>query len=217
MTTGERINVQRIDVEQVEQVEGGPIVAGRGLPPWLAHSLRELDGIDRATYRAVAATPSPTLDTAMSRLSSAADYSKLWLVIAGLLALRGGRSRRAALLGLASVGLASATVNIAAKRLLSRARPDPAAAKVPPGRRVPMPRSGSFPSGHAASAFAFAAAAGSELPAASFPLHLLAAAVAYSRVHTGVHYPGDVIIGSLAGTASAALVRYGARARRRRT
>ena len=27
----------------------------------------------------------------------------------------------------------------------------------------------------------------------------LATAVAYSRVHTGVHYPGDVIIGSLAG------------------
>ena len=27
----------------------------------------------------------------------------------------------------------------------------------------------------------------------------LAAAVGYSRVHTGVHYPGDVVVGSLIG------------------
>jgi membrane-associated phospholipid phosphatase len=188
--------------------------AEQATSPWLAESLHELDGIDQATYRAVAATASPTLDTALSWLSTAADHSKLWLAIAGVLALRDGRPRRAAVLGVASVGLASATVNIAAKRLLSRARPDQAAAMVPAARRVRMPASGSFPSGHAASAFAFAAAVGSELPAASFPLHLLAAAVAYSRVHTGVHYPADVVFGSLAGTAAAAVVRYGARKRR---
>ena len=52
-----------------------------------------------------------------------------------------------------------------------------------------MPRSTSFPSGHSASAFAFATAVGDELPLAWLPLHALAAAVTYSRVHTGVHYP----------------------------
>jgi membrane-associated phospholipid phosphatase len=31
-------------------------------------------------------------------------------------------------------------------------------------------------------------------------LRALAALVAYSRVHTGVHFPGDVVIGSLLGT-----------------
>jgi undecaprenyl-diphosphatase len=30
-------------------------------------------------------------------------------------------------------------------------------------------------------------------------LRFLAAAVAYSRVHTGVHYPGDAVVGSLVG------------------
>jgi membrane-associated phospholipid phosphatase len=30
--------------------------------------------------------------------------------------------------------------------------------------------------------------------------------VAYSRVHTGVHYPGDVVLGSILGAATAAMV-----------
>ena len=62
-----------------------------------------------------------------------------------------------------------------------------------------MPRSLSFPSGHSASAFAFATAVGQLIPLAAPPLRFVAAMVAYSRVHTGVHYPGDVIVGSLVG------------------
>ena len=63
-----------------------------------------------------------------------------------------------------------------------------------------MPISTSFPSGHSAAAFAFANGVGHVLPPASIPLHALAALVAYSRVHTGVHYPADVVAGALAGT-----------------
>ena len=69
-----------------------------------------------------------------------------------------------------------------------------------------MPESTSFPSGHSASAFAFANAVGAQIPLLSGPLHFLAGAVAYSRVHTGVHYPGDVIIGSLIGSVMGDLV-----------
>ena len=63
--------------------------------------------------------------------------------------------------------------------------------------------SSSFPSGHAASAFAFASGVSFALPAVGFPLNLAAAVVAYSRVHTGVHYPGDVVAGAVAGAALA--------------
>jgi undecaprenyl-diphosphatase len=69
-----------------------------------------------------------------------------------------------------------------------------------------MPHSTSFPSGHAASAFAFAYAVGRHLPGLAVPIRLLAGAVAYSRVHTGVHYPGDVVIGSILGAGTAAMV-----------
>jgi undecaprenyl-diphosphatase len=62
-----------------------------------------------------------------------------------------------------------------------------------------MPASTSFPSGHAASGFAFAAAIGRDQPWLGIALRFLAAAVGYSRVHTGVHYPGDVVVGSLIG------------------
>ena len=69
-----------------------------------------------------------------------------------------------------------------------------------------MPGSAWFPSGHAASAFAFAYAVGRHLPGLGLPIRLLAGGVAYSRIHTGVHYPGDVVIGSVLGAATAAMV-----------
>lgn len=184
-------------------------------PPWRAtRVLGELAAIDQAVYRAIAATPSPTLDTSFRRLSAAADHAKLWLAIAGMLALVPGRSRQAAVLGLTSVGLASATANLAAKPALQRRRPDRDSATVPRYRRVRMPASTSLPSGHAASAFAFASAVGDALPLTALPLRLLAATVAYSRVHTGVHYPADAVIGSLIGTVSATAVRQAAQAGR---
>jgi membrane-associated phospholipid phosphatase len=167
---------------------------------------RELEALDVAVYAAVAATSTPTLDRDLARLSRAADHSKLWLASAGLLAAAGGaRGRRAAVAGLGSVTVTSAVVNLVLKPIGDRRRPDRQAHGVPIGRHVAMPRSTSFPSGHAASAFAFASGAGNVLPAAGVPLHAAAALVAYSRVHTGVHYPVDVVVGALAGGALAPL------------
>jgi undecaprenyl-diphosphatase len=166
----------------------------------------ELQALDAAIYAAIAATPTPTFDRALGRLSRAADHSKLWIGAAGLLAAGGGeRGRRAAASGLVSLGVTSAVVNVVLKPLGGRGRPDPAGAAVPLARQVPMPWSTSFPSGHSASAFAFASGVAATFPAAGVPLRALAAAVAYSRLHTGVHYAGDVVVGSLVGGAIAPL------------
>jgi len=167
----------------------------------------ELNSLDVAVYGAIADTPTPTLDEPLRRLSNAANYSRLWVgVAAGVAAVGGSRGRKGALTGLVAIGAASLIVNQGLKRLAPRSRPDRAGEDVPDERRVRMPESTSFPSGHSASAFAFAAGVAGFKPSLSTPLNFLAAAVAYSRVHTGVHYPGDVIIGSLVGASVGRLV-----------
>jgi undecaprenyl-diphosphatase len=171
--------------------------------------LRDAERIDVALYAAVAQTATPALDRAMARLSHAADYSRLSLAAAAALAVTGRRGRRAAVHGLAAVGVTASVINVVVKPLGRRRRPDRAAQQVPVARHVRMPSSTSFPSGHAAAAFAFATGVGHVLPSAGVPLRGLAFLVAWSRVHTGVHYPGDVVAGALAGTALAQLTSRG--------
>ena len=136
------------------------------------------------------------MDVALRRLSRAANHSRLWLGCSALLAAFGGeRGRRAAENGLASIALTSAVVNLVLKPLGNRRRPDRQTYDVPVTRQVAMPRSTSWPSGHSASAFAFATGVGAAWPRAGVPLSVVASLVAYSRVHTGVHYPSDTIAG----------------------
>jgi undecaprenyl-diphosphatase len=169
--------------------------------------LDELDNLDRAVYDAIATTKTPRLDRVMGRLSDAANYSRLSLASAAALSLtRGEEGRKAARLGLASVAATATVVNLAIKPLGRRSRPDRQAHRVPRRRQVRMPRSRSLPSGHTAAAFAFAVGVSDVLPWEGAALHVLATAVGYSRVHTGVHYPGDVIVGGLTGTIISLLV-----------
>jgi membrane-associated phospholipid phosphatase len=185
-----------------EETAPGPVALGHKARRWLADA-EQLDG---AVYVAIANTPTPALDRALGRLMRAADHSKLSLAAAGALAVAGGPTgRRAAVRGLASLAVTSVIVNAGLKLAAKRPRPDPDAHSVPETRQVQMPISGSFPSGHSAAAFAFATGVGEVSPGAAIPLRALAAIVAYSRVHTGVHYPGDVIVGALTGVSLAEL------------
>jgi undecaprenyl-diphosphatase len=163
---------------------------------------------DARLFAGAAALPTaPQLDRAVARLSAAADRSKLSVAVAAGVAVLGGPAgRRDAVVALSAVAATSAVVNLGLKPLQRRARPDRAVHAVPVGRQVPVPRSPSFPSGHTASAFAFAAAMGARRPALRVPLCALAAAVGWSRVHVGVHYPSDVLAGALVGHAVGALV-----------
>ncbi|MGV9743531.1 bifunctional phosphatase PAP2/diacylglycerol kinase family protein [Rhodococcus zopfii] len=158
---------------------------------------------DRVLFeRSGALRPSPA-DPALRILSRLADHSVLWMGCAAVGTAVGGTPRRAVVRGLLSVAGASALANGVLKPLLPRRRPP---ARVEPQfrrRTVPMPTSSSFPSGHAASAAAFATGVALESPATAAVVAPLAAAVAYSRVHTGVHWPSDVLVGAAVGTAIA--------------
>jgi membrane-associated phospholipid phosphatase len=179
--------------------------------------LDDVRRLDLALFRTIATTETPTLDEPMRRLSDAANNAKLWLVIAGIMGVVGGRTgRRAALTGVVAIALNSAIVNIPIKLAGGRPRPDRDAAQVPEERRVTMPDSSSFPSGHTATGFAFAAAIAGTAPGVAWPARVLASIVGYSRVHTGVHYPGDVVVGALIGTTIGESVAFGARSWRRR-
>jgi membrane-associated phospholipid phosphatase len=142
----------------------------------------------------------------LSWLTRAADSSKLWLGISGVMAVGGGAAgRRMTAKGLTAIAATSALANAPLKRLARRPRPHgwKAAGMARAGRR---PRTSSFPSGHAASGFAFATAAGLERPVLLVPLEALALAVAWSRVQSGQHYPSDVAAGAVVGLSTGLVV-----------
>lgn len=171
------------------------------------HSLRQVSHGDQVLVKHVAALPHTRADLALKRLSTAADHGKLWFVVAAILASGKGRTRRAAVRGVGSIAFASLSANLVAKNLFPRRRP--AAELLPLHRRFERrPTSSSFPSGHAASAVAFTTAVAMESPRTAMALAPLAGAVAYSRVHTGVHWPSDIAAGAAIGVGAAYAVRH---------
>lgn len=169
--------------------------------------LRELSHADKAVYRAVAGFSTPALDIPMRIVSDAANYSKPWFAVAAGLAVAGGpRGRLAAVTGMAAIGATSFIVNQPMKRARRRTRPDRLGLGVPASRWVVMPTSTSFPSGHSASAAAFAVSVGRLWPGMRWPLRAAAATIAFSRIYTGVHYPGDVLVGVTVGAITGAVV-----------
>lgn len=146
------------------------------------------------------------VDAALRTLSLSANKGRLWLALAALGLLLPGRTRRAALRGVAALALTSAVANGVLKPLTRR--PRPLLDRTPVVRHLPRsPRTTSFPSGHAASAAAFTTGAMLESPVAGLVLAPVAAAVAYSRVHVGVHYASDVIAGAALGAGIALATR----------
>jgi undecaprenyl-diphosphatase len=164
-----------------------------------------LQRLDRRLMRHSFAARSPAMDGSLVAITRAANYSRLWLLIAAALAVfGGGGGRRAAQRGLLSLALAAAAANGPAKFLVRRRRPSSSSRPT----LIRMPRSTSFPSGHTAAAFAFATGACDELPVLATVLIPLASVVAYSRIHTGVHYPSDVAAGIGIGVGSGLLVTH---------
>ncbi len=144
----------------------------------------------------------------MVAMSDIGRRGLVWLVVAAV-AVAFPRHRAAAWRLVLALALTFFVVDAIAKPLVGRARPFEVLDDV----RVidARPTTASFPSGHAASAFAGALAASRIWPAARVAFFLLAAFIALSRVYVGVHFPIDVLAGALTGLACAWLALGGRR------
>ena len=145
----------------------------------------------------MAAHRTPSLDAVAHALSSLADRSKLWVAVSALRAAREGRrGRLLALRALVVVALESALIHVVVKPAFQRTRPT---VEVPLRFGARRPPSSSFPSGHAASATTAALLLANGDPVWAPALSGLAAAVAWSRVETGLHHTTDAVAGMALG------------------
>jgi undecaprenyl-diphosphatase len=147
----------------------------------------------------------PAADRLMYTASALGDHGLIWLGLAAVQALRrGGFWQRSMLRAAAGLGAESAIVNGPVKWLFRRTRP------IHEGDRplhLRMPRTSSFPSGHATAAFFGAALLRDGDPL--WPLYYaIAVTVAASRVHVKIHHASDVIVGVALGAILGELARH---------
>jgi diacylglycerol kinase family enzyme/membrane-associated phospholipid phosphatase len=190
-------SIERLNERAVMLVSGLPALPPPSETDSKPPMLRRMHEMDEEVFDWIATWESPVMDRLMPALSQAASHSKIWMAMAAAMSLAGGnKGRRTARNGLAAVAITSFLANLVAKGLFRRRRPID---QVPEARRLPTPGSPSMPSGHTASAAAFSCVVGAAYPGLRVPLDALAAAIGFSRVYTGVHYPSDVAIGWLLG------------------
>jgi undecaprenyl-diphosphatase len=166
--------------------------------------MSHLFSADTALRAWLASHHAPWLDWVMVTASSVGARGRIWLALAVvLLSFRPRRARGVWQTALA-IGLAGLVTDGVLKPSFQRARPF--ATFVETRVIAPRPDTHSFPSGHAATAFAGGFALARIWPEMRGALWALACLIAFSRVYVGVHYPLDVLAGALVGMAAAAFV-----------
>lgn len=196
--------------EIVEILAGEPV--GRPAPPpgQVARTLRlpggvvgRVAGFDKRVDAAVDRVRSPGLDRVMYIATELGDFALIWHLVATARGLRSDRDAADAVRVSGILGVESVLVNGVIKSFFRRARPE---WDQPRAYKIRRPRSSSFPSGHASSAFTAAAVLGDDDPLR--PLYYaVAVVVASSRVYVRIHHASDVLGGVATGVVLGRLAR----------
>jgi membrane-associated phospholipid phosphatase len=137
----------------------------------------------------------PVADRVFYAASELGDFSLIWLILGAVRGLRSERDWHAAVRAGLGLGAESLLVNVGIKSLFRRTRPP---WDVDRPMRIRRPRTSSFPSGHATSAFAAAGLLSEDDPL--WPLYYaIAVIVATSRVHVKIHHASDILAGAAIG------------------
>ena len=130
------------------------------------------------------------LNWPFEELSRIGRLGLVWLVVAAALALL--QRRPSLFVTVLGADIVADLLADGVKDAIPRTRPHV-------GHLIALPTSGSFPSGHAATSFACATVLAVAVPRGRVAFGVLAAAIAYSRLYDGVHYPLDVLGGAVLG------------------
>lgn len=154
--------------------------------------------VDTSLFLLINGAHSPIADDVMLLASAIGRAGFVWWVT-GLIAMVFPTRRMAAWRLLLAVVMAYLLVDGVIKPVIGRDRPFDVVAEA---RLIDQrPVTSSFPSGHAAAAFAGALTASRLFPRARLAWWLLAAGIALSRVYLGAHWPTDVLAGAALGLA----------------
>jgi membrane-associated phospholipid phosphatase len=165
----------------------------RFLSPGARKAIRRFD--DRVDAGFGRARGNPVADRIFYAASDLGDFSLIWLLLGAARGLRSEHDWHAAVRVGGAVGLESLLVNVGIKSLVRRTRP-PWETERP--RRLRRPKTSSFPSGHATSAFMAATLLAEDDDLA--PLYFaIAGVVAWSRVYVKIHHASDVVGGIAIG------------------
>lgn len=144
----------------------------------------------------------PYFDIFFSVLTRLGDHAEIWLLLILIMAFQ-ARRRKSAMLSVVAIALEILIVSLIMKPLVMRGRPF-LLSEI--NLLIPAPSGHSFPSGHSASSFAIAFLLFREDITLKWPVIITAGLMAFSRLYVYVHFPSDVLIGSLIGIAIGEIV-----------